>query len=119
MPHLVPQREDFELAAKQIIAEASPAQIINGAGKAIATENNSSDTSRMSVLLDNAGLTREEIAFQLRILALSAEKEETKHQVLKTALQLHGELKDQEVKAGININIIGADSTLMNVLMPR
>lgn len=115
MPKLIPAREDFESIAKQIIQEAAPAlkptEVIDAANKV--------NHNGMSTRLDDVGLTREEIAYQLRLLAMGAEKEETKHQVLKTALQLHGELKDQEIKAGINFVFVGADATLMNVLVPR
>lgn len=115
MPKLIPAREDFEQAARQIIAESQPLKPTEVIDAANATKSGNG----MSLRLDDVGLTREEIAYQLKLLALGAEKEETKHQVLKTALQLHGELKDQEVKAGINIVFVGAAPDLMNVLLPR
>jgi len=72
-------------AAQEVLAEAG-----------VTRKSPSGAKKSISAILDQNGLSREDVIEQLRELARFAEKEETRLHASKLALELHGELKKND-----------------------
>lgn len=104
MPLLHPQ---IDPAARDILSQSGLIPSANDAA------------SKMSNRLDAVGLSRDDLAFELKLLVSGAQTEQTKLAATKLALEIHGELKSQEQGGAVNINIIGADAETLAILIPR
>lgn len=100
------------------IEDSEPArEVLTEAG--LLPPSNGSSTREISKFLDHYGASVPELAQQISTLSKCAQDDSIKLRAVELGLKAHGILEKHEGQVAPQIVFIGADQSIVNVLIPR